>query len=347
MSLLFFEGFDSVSTNTELTSLNPFSANAGSFSNTDGRYNGGKWTLSPVGGSYLLYNVPASTGEFFQGTAVRCDTLYSTSNYFLTFNSDAGAEWTVGTDSTRSIYVWRGTAGSANLVISNSAVLPFSGVYFWLESRYKWGNNNNGSFDLWVNGVQVVSLSNVNTVNRTAQTSITKTGFHIGSTTQGAYLSIDDWYVVKVDSTSPNTRIGDARVSRIDPNSDYITSGTSTPGPAYYTSVDDGATANTSDYITFNNTTGENVAFGTTSLASNAGNIIGISVITQQLKSDAGSANARHIVISNGTQSNGSMFTLSTTSTKNKTYFVTDPYTSAAWTNTAVANVKIGFGVST
>lgn len=350
MSLVFFDGFDSYSSNTELVASNPITVAAFAVSTTGGRFGLGRVNQTNDGG-HVTYNFSPTVGEFWQGFGIRFENAGSSAGEFLQYLSPAGVEWSVGSDSsTKNLYVWRGSRTGTLVAQTSAAFLgstnDSSGPYFWIDARYKWGNNNNGAFELWVGGRQLVSLSSVNTVTNVAQTAISNTklmGYQTGG--PGSYNSYDDWYIVSVDGTSPNTKLGDIRIARLDPNTDFITSGTATPGPAYYTGVDDGATANTNDYITFNNTPGENVAFGVTALPSNATTVYGISIITQQSKSDAGSANARHIVISNGSQSNGNVFILSTTNLKTKTYFPTDPYTSAGWTNTAVANVKIGFGV--
>lgn len=350
MSLIFFDGFDSYSSNTEFSAANPITISGFTLNTTGGRFNGGRLTQSGDGG-YVSYNFSPTVGEFWQGFAIRFQNAGSSAGHFLQYRSPAGVEWSVGSDSTlKNLYVWRGSRTGTLVAQSNSVFLgstnDSSGPYFWVDARYKWGNNNNGDFELWVNGVQLVSLNSVNTVSNIAQTAITSTwlyGYETGG--PGSYNVFDDWYIVSVDGTSPNNKLGDIRIARLDPNTDFITSGTATPGPLYYTGVDDGATANISDYITFNNTTGENVAFGVTALPSNATAVYGISVITQQLKTDAGSANARHLVISNNIQANSNVFLLSTSAVKTKSYFPTDPETSAVWTNTAIANVKIGFGV--
>lgn len=377
MALLFWEGFDSISSWTELnTNVSGWNSTwdrsdyAGYMVQnliTSGRYGGqslwpGSW--SGVSWGKITFS-SSSPGEIYTGRAVNLGIPVGILCFWGNSTLDAGYNNTgpapdvwieyIGTGALR-IYNHQGGAtitdsrtygGGKNLIGTTSLGVIRPGTYQWLEVRIKASSSNttsDGIVEVWVEGNKV--FSNTSCVTKANNSTTGYNGVNTNILRDFGWYGADDFYVTDTTGSAPwNTRLGDVRIANIVPSSDVpgANSGTPSTGTAHWSTVDE-LPYNTSDYVYIPNTSGNKERFNKTSLPSTPNTIFAIAPAVWAAKSDAGIANLHNILISNssGYQVNGTTVSISTGFVRYRDSFTTNPETSAQWSFANVANLQLG-----
>ncbi len=338
MSIVHMDGFDSYATDADLGM--EYTISGTSFSTTGGRFGGGAFE---VGGysNFITRALPSPLNELWVGAAImfvsgRSGTLFA-------FSSAAGLECEVtwGTD-VNALVVYRGDFGTS---LGTYAFTPSPTAWHWVEVHAKLSSSA-GVFEVWIDGVQVMNLTGVNTAGAGGATfnSVLFGSTHGGN---GPNTWYDDLYILD-PNTAPNTaRLGDSKIETLKPNSDAgPNNGTPSSGTSHYAMVNENQWSSANS-LTLTNTDGQEELFGMASLANVPANIWAVRVLGVAEKTDAGACSLEPLVVSSGQEKDGTSAPLTTTYGHVTGIFQVDPNTSAAWTAAAVNAAKCGLKVST
>jgi hypothetical protein len=360
MALLFWDGFDSYSNMAQLAAarpfVNPYLSQLGFVLNlytTGGRWNGG----------YV-----GSTGSSFQGTGIIDISSFATPTEMY---QGRAVYITQNTASLTQIYenavfgyispavcisvnngvvsAWRGYS-TANYLIGASAAVFNLNTWNFIETRTKISSSAStadGIVEVWLNNRKIIS--NTSCVTKTSNSSTYYNGVNISQVEGNLGGRTDDIYVLDTTGPAPwNERLGDCRIASITVTSDAGPNEgtTSTGNNSHYTVVDE-IIANNSDYILFSaEQSGLGEMFTHSSLPNtNAFSILATSIIVSAAKTDAGNATFKIAMKSGASTYNSTTQYMSTSNTKYRQDWTTNPATSIQWTLEEWANANVGFYV--
>lgn len=210
--------------------------------------------------------------------------------------------------------------------------------WYYMELRATIGSQ--GSFELRVDNVTVLSASSVNTQ---AQGDDQVDAIRFGATTfnSDGSLYVDDLYIIDQNQGGQTGFLGDVKVADLVADSDSAVTWSPNPsGGANYENVDDGAVLDNASYNE-SSTSGEQDVYGLTNLSSVPRNIYAVQPVGLFCKADAG---PRKVKIGTedadgSTQQLSGELNLSTEWVYKDQIFETDA-DSNAWTNQTVNEAK-------
>ena len=194
-----------------------------------------------------------------------------------------------------------------------------------------------GRVTIFVDGTQVLNLTNVDTRNGTP-TTVDSLRFGYAQGALNAYnYQLDDLYV-----TDTATRLGERRVETLRPNADTAQKDfTRSAGADNFALVDDTTSNGDTDYIQ-GSTVGNLDRYTTAGLSTTPSAIDAVQLTAFALKTDATTRNIALHARSGSTDSDGSNYALAASYTKFDRILETDPATSAAWTITGINSLQFG-----
>jgi len=332
MALIFFTGFDTYAT-ADITKEFNLTSGTAAINSSGGRRGGGA-LYAPNNSSnlaYVTYTLPSSLTTFVFGCAIQISTLL-TGKPIVAFKDAGTAQLEIQMNSDGTLNVTRN-----GTVLGTSGASITAGNYHYIEFKATI-NDTTGSYELRLDGVNILSASNVDTKN-TANTSINSVTLGASSGTLGALVTYkyDDFYILDTTGSAPNNNfLGDVRIDSIYPSADgNYTQWTTSTGSTHYTLVDETA-PNGTDYV-YDGTTGNKDSYSMQDVpALTAQTIYGVKVKAAALKDDAGSRTLKVGARSSTTDSVSSAQAITTSQLYYWHILETNPATSAAWTESAV-----------
>ncbi len=340
MAILWQDGFDEYNSNSDLA--NVYQTSQVGFSGTGGRFGGGAITGGNGGSGAGLTVVfdPSGIDDVWVSFAY-LPLESAVSSPFCQFFNSSGNEcnlfWNPETGA------WSlNSGGSQTSLATWTAAMPI-GQWHWIDMRLL-SNSSSGTFEMWIDNQQVVSLSGLDT-SATAGNTLTGIASLFGNNASGG--RIDDLVIYGTTGGGLASRLGDARISTVDMTSDAgPNNGTPSTGTNHYACVDTTPGWNGgSEYLTITNTSGQEELFGTGSISTTPATVYSVRVVNWVEKSDAGAASGEAVCKSGGTSATGASTPLLTTYAQVDGIFETDPNTSSAWTYTAANAADVGFKV--
>lgn len=216
---------------------------------------------------------------------------------------------------------------------AGGSVLPNAWTY--IECEYKI-DDSLGYVRLWCNGVQVLNVSNLNTMG---SSKVANTFGFRGPYDIFAYF--DDFYF-----NSEGTRLGELKIETIRPTADTATKDfVSNLGGANFEAVDDTTTDLDTSYVS-SNTVGAKDYYDMGNIAGNPSTIIGVVPVAIARKDDAGTRTISLNIKSDGSEAKSSELGLSSDySMVVGDMVAVDPKTGAAWTPAGVNAAQLGIEV--
>jgi hypothetical protein len=222
-------------------------------------------------------------------------------------------------------------------LLANSSFAVSTGVYFYVELKSTI-HNTTGTYDLQINGVNVLSATGVNTrgsANNFANRLVLGSTNNISGT-----ITLDDLYVCDTSGSANNNFLGDVRVETLFPNG----AGNSTqftPSTGVNNAAVDEATPNTTDYVT---STADNQidTYTFTDLASSGVTVYGVQEFAYAQKTDASAKSVALVTRPGSTNNAGSDKALSTSFTYYSDIQELNPDTSSAWTTSQINATEFG-----
>jgi hypothetical protein len=197
--------------------------------------------------------------------------------------------------------------------------------------------SNTGSYELWVDGVSILSDTGVDTQNHASKSYHDAIG--LASGTGVTFTRLDDFYVCDGTGSTNNSNLGDVEVSVIRPDGDDTTDWTANGAGSHYVEVDEVELDNDTTFIT-TGTPGDQDIFTYGGLASN-GAIKGVQVTTDLRETAADSYQLKTLAKSAGNTVNVTSAVGAMDYVANTELFEDDP-DGAAWTQGTVNSTKFG-----
>lgn len=347
MALIDWNGLDFFSSLSEFRSATPrylgSTASPEFFSTTGGRYgNGGRYYINGNFSNYFIMDISdKAINNVWTGRSQSLPTAGAVANtYLFAARSNTGIEATITVETDGTVKVYR---GDKETLLGNSVSGVFTrDTWTWLDIYYKM-DTTAGGVEVWINNSRVVNVTGANTKQFGSTSNNIISSITIATATNSA--SNDDYYILDTTGAAPwNTRIGDARIVNLYPSADFgANSGIPSTGTAHWSVIDDAR--DTTDYLSMPidaNTNTERFRINNSPLLSNA-NIIAIGLSNYSLKSDAGIANLRSVIINNssGYISNGNTNSIGTGWQPYFDFIQANPETSGQWTYNQITNMHI------
>jgi hypothetical protein len=331
MALLFVDGFDHYAS-ADVGKKGWILAGTGSILPTGGRRGGGAMSVATTSSSTFAKTLPASYPTLIAGFAY---DIGASPSYGLIFDfvDAAITHISIGVTSDRAVYASR---SGTTLGTSANAVIPTPGSFAYIELKATI-HDTAGAVEVRVNGVSVLTLTNVDTRNA-GNASVTGFRLRGASTTS----KIDDLYICDATGSTNNSFLGDVRVDTLYPNADGTFSDfTPSTGTSRFALVDE-SSVNTTDYND-GAAVGDRDSYEMANLAALASQTVyGVQVSAALQKDDAGAKSAAVFVRSGGTNSDGPAAAIGTSQAFVSQVYETDPAASAAWTETTVNAMQAG-----
>ena len=244
--------------------------------------------------------------------------------------------------------VYRGTYvyPTSGQLISSVMYPILPSVYHWIDIHYIINPGVSGVVELWIDGNQILNITNSNTTQFGSTTfSTVNFGGDFGNPCLQSF--IDDIYVLDTTGTYNNTRLGDTRIDATVPNNGtpYQQGGLPFPGPNYLM-VNEQFWSNY-NVVTLANTLGQEELYYMTDLPDAPENIQAIRVLAVANASDSNSnVIANTTVISGGVEADGNSTQLKTTYSHVSNIFETNPSTLLPWADFNIYGTQCGFKIT-
>lgn len=336
MAIPWQDNFDIYNSASDLT-LN-YLTSPGSIQTTGGPNGEGCWT-SAASGLGLSKSITSATELWLSGRIQIANTGAGDRNVcsFMSASSvSGGVEGILSYNQGTGVWtIWRGYQQTVLGTFTKS----IASGWHWIDVHYKYSDTV-GVFEVWIDETQMVNFSGDTAQN----SSFTIIAFALcdGFGVTNCPLS---WSSVFYSDASTG-RLGDSRIETLVPTSDTSPNqATPSTGTDHFACVDE-AQFSFTDYLTMANTSGHKEVFGHGSISSTPAVVHDVKVILISEKDDAGSFLLEPLVISSGTEGDGSsqQLTLASPGVQQST-FLTDPHTSAAWAYAAANAASIGYKV--
>lgn len=342
MSIINFGGFEGLNALTDIPgSFTNFgnavpvltsTARTGSFAARSGGARADGNFVIPFGASY---------NRVIIGCAFRMDDNYTTGIIALALNNtmQVGLAYV---SPTGELEIYR---GASNLAVTSTQPIAAQAVWNYLELDATISTTV-GTATAWINGVQVLNVSGVNTANA-GGTTANQIMFFPNGPNATVFSYIDDWYAVDpTDATGQVTRIGDVAVRPVTVSSaGTFTQFTPSTG-SNFQNVDEIPTNNDTDYNE-DNVVGHIDTFTMTDIPTVNSNVYAVKTIAVARKADPGARTVKLVTRSGGTNYFSSSKSPGSSYARIESFRETDPNGDVAWTPNSVNAVELGYELDT
>lgn len=249
-------------------------------------------------------------------------------------DSGNNAQITAYVDTTGAIHVYRASASTANSVsLGVSSYLLTAASWNHIEMKCSFSTTV-GTVEVRVNGVTVLAVSGVNTVNSNSPGlgELSASQVSITSTPSGVSAFIDDLYAWDTTGTSNNDFMGDQKVYTDMPTADTAdVAWTPSTGSTRWAVIDEIPPNSDTDYDS-SSASGDRMGVTFPTLDPAIVTVASVYYTGFTKKTDAGTCNVQLICASDGTEANGVDNPITAVYTYRGDPFDVDPHTSAPWT---------------
>ncbi len=316
-------------------------------------------TGGPQGDNFLLNSVPVANAgvrrllpttptTFIVG--FRAAFMSDMTNYVFFNDASANEQFHLEFTPTGQIRVVRNAtvlvttaAGTVPGTHSASSPTAFNWVYVEVGATI---SPTAGAVTVRVSGVTVVNLTNVNTNNATAGTTISFIDWGGASASLVAPNGLMHIYISDTTGAAPwNTFLGDVRVQTLYPTGNDSVQFTANGLASNWQNAALALPVPGTDYNA-SSTVGQQDTFAMAPISTTIGAVYGVNVKPLLFKSDAGARSGQTVLKSGATTALGTSTPLLATATQMHTMYQTDPNTSAQWALAAVNAAKPGYKIS-
>lgn len=339
MSILHMEGFDTYASTSDFGQAYS-SGNTPTLQTAGGRFGGGAIQFGQNGNENLIKALGATYSDVIFGFAFKATSAPNNPGLGIAFlSSSAGTEFSLCVnEAIGALFAYR---GGSSLGSTSGGVIP-SGQWVWIEGRVKFSTTV-GIVELYVNGVEVLNLTGVNTLNNGGQTGVNTAGIGACPGNYSPYGYADDWYVLDPNTAPNQVRLGNSRISTLVPASDAgPNTGTPDTGTTHYTQVDE---IRWSSAHSLTLASGQEELFGMSALGATPYQISAVRVLAVVNKSDAGTCTLEPVIVSGGTEQDGAGVSIGASGASYGQVtgiFEQDPHTSAAWSLAGITAMQCG-----
>lgn len=368
MSILFFEGFETVGTETGLAneattrpriSQRFHSSSAGGTPATTGFFlmddqfgqGGFAWNHGINRDSFLRVEIP---NELDKVIVVGCwvHIPETTDIDIVIFEPEGGASpgsnnhFSVIINARKNLQV--SGAGTAISVEVLDAFVP--GAWHHVESKFR-VDTTTGFVEVRVDGVEVINETNVDTQDFDGNVLSIKFGpMALTTPLTGVgedFFAMDDIYILKTEGGAPDDFLGPrAQVRSLPPTGDNLTQwDTTSIGTVHYTLIDENG-ADSADYVETTTNTDRD-EFDLTDIAESEGTFYAVK-IEAEATDEGDTNNTLDVEVESGGSRSQTSYTVSdSASTVYNHYAATDPQGGGAWTKSRVDAMRAGIEFNT
>lgn len=345
MALLFFDGFEGITTAQATLRYSTFAGGAAiSTSASPAAPNGQAAGISASGDCTILTGATPATivvGFRFMPRDLG-QTITSAINFLRLLDDNGVVHLTFRCQTDGAIAVYRGD-GTTLLGTTASTGLLAPGSWSFLEVKATI-NDSTGSVEIKQNGTSVLSLTSQDTRNA-GNANVGRIRFQ-GHTGLGNNSWFDDVYICDTTGSAPhNDYLGDVRIVMILPTGAGDSTQWTPNAGSNWDRVDetpghDGDTTYVSD-----STAGDTDLYALADPTSSANTIRAVKVITTARKADAGAQNLELLVKSGTTTATSGNKALTDSYAEYNHTWIDNPDTSAAWTLSNLNALQSGFRI--
>lgn len=345
MALLFIDSFDHYSTATLNRKWNERTSGV-SINTTNGRRSSQSMRSDGSSTQRALKTLGTNAATVICGFAIKVTTGTTTPGYLCGFADGGTEQMNIYINADLTISVRRGTTN----VATSSATLSVAGGYQYLEAKFV--HSNTGSYEIRLNGVNILSASGVDTTGSTNNYATHFSMFNrysgsIGGFQASTAIDIDDLYICDGTGGVNDDFLGDVRVDAYLPNANGNSSqlsGSDGNNTDNYLLVDESTPNDDTDYVQ-SATPGEKDTYSFGNMLHTPATINGLQVCMYARKDDGGLRTACSVTRSGGADTDGTAIALSTGYLFLTQISQTDPDTSAAWTQSGFDAAEFGIKV--
>lgn len=300
-----------------------------------GRF-GGLAASMGAGNTSMSKSLPAALATFSMGVAVFVTAVPTATANLLAFRAVGAPQCSLQIDNAGVLTALRG----ATVLGTSATNLLTLNAWHYLECEIVISATV-GVFKVYVDGINVLSVTGANTKNVGTSTGVDTIYFHNIANTSFA-ANYDDYYV-----TDAGTRLGEQRVETIRANANTAQDDwAKLTGTSAFAMVGDTTIDGDTTYI-FDGTVGHKTTQGLADLAVAPNAIAAVQVSFTAKKDDATTRQVRNYNVSGATTTNGATRNMAASYTKFDDIYATDPNTGVAWTSAAVNALQAGVEVIT
>lgn len=340
MALLFFEGFDSYGTGTQLAQQANFTGNPGIVTTNvrTGR------ACIDLNNAFVRNSFALSGTTIVLGVGARWTAVGASQRVFRTWcsaTSRSGIQ--VGINNSGQLTV--GYGGSTNPNQDNNTAFGVTlwtgtdieptATYVHYELKAVLSGTATGSWTLRRNGQVVQSQSGVITLANAADV---VTGLILEGR-PGSNTNFDDLYVCDGSGSDNNDFLGPVRVNALAPTANDAVAWTPNTG-ANWDAVNDASPDDDTTYVSAASVLTDRYTIA--DLPASAAIVRGVRVVYRARKEDAATVETRALIRSNVTEALGPTDALDTTYRYYTAYYATDPNTGVSWTPAGVNALTAG-----
>lgn len=357
MSLIFMDGFDHITSDTDFLNKWGNGDGNGLTSSSTVRMGLGKAIYMNSSAANLIRIVSASEEDdvLIAGFGVYFDSLSIDTSliYFGSDNTgtDMGTEHVhIRRNSDGTVSAYRGNSGGTVLGTTSSAVMPNQDVWYYIEVKVTL-HDTTGAVVVKVDDVEVLNLSAIDTKNGGTDAVFDTVRLErdaVGST----IVRFDDFYLCNEQGTSNNDFLGESKIYTLTPaasgNYSQLT-GSDGNSVNNYQQVDE-IPPNTSDY-NGSATNGQKDTYdfrlsgSEFTTVATTGSVAGIQLGSYAAKDDVSAKSFRHVHYINSTDYTESDHGLATSYTYYYDLIEQNPDTATAWTRSDIDGAEWGFEV--
>lgn len=337
MALLFCDGFGHVDDGYEYLKWD-YSNGLGDIMYGAGYGRHGDWGVHLQKDYYMERAITLSDDTIIIGTAMYV-SAFDPENWPIKILDGATTQITLQVDTGGYIKVKR----NATLIGASAAGVITSTEWFYLEIKVKF-HTTVGTVDIRVNGVNVLSLTDVNT-DESDSASCTTLRIAGGYDNVGSTL-FDDLYVCNTLGAVNNDFLGDVRIATLYPTSDGNSSDfTPSTGTDHYALVDEPQLVGDTDHNE-SGTVGHKDLYGMTTY-DGSDTILGVQVVAAVKNTDAGTMAVRPLSRSGATPADneGDDFILSQTMKGAMQIWEQEPTDTVAWDASKINAAEFGLKI--
>lgn len=278
----------------------------------------------------------ASNSNWLIGCAFKTPATFTTRTRIFAVRSSTAGQNSLVVTSTGLLAAYSGDDSYSLLGYASNPLLPNT----WYYIEYKvYCHATAGTVDVQLNGVNILSMTNKNTLRAGGTcTEIRLRGIPGASTV--ARGPVDDWYI----ANGVTNFLGPVKIETIRPDADTSIAWSGSTGPTHYNLVNE--TPDDPNTYVYSGATGVEDYYSVSNLVGISGSIKGAQLGATANLAANGSQTLYLECDSNGSIANSAGTTLTTTTLVTSNYILeTDPATSAAWLVSAINGLKTGLKV--
>lgn len=309
---------------------------------TNGRWGGRclSFTSNAANSGFVRLTVP-SAATYIAGLAFKPSVPDPAASYrVVSFREGATLHVALRATAGSGLDVMRGDG----TVLGTASGVTSTSQYYYVEVKVT-VHDTTGSVVVRVNGVAVITLTNVDTRNgATGVIDSVQLGTDVNTSNSGNQgWRANDVYFADTTGTYNNDFLGDLRVEVLYPSANGSVAFTPSTG-SNFQCVDEAQHNADTDFVASNVLNAvDRYAYG--DLVAMSGAVLGVCVNTVDRKEDAGARTMAHVVFS-GTQMSGAAFSPTTSYFTHQTVFETKP-DDAPWTIADVNGMEAGIKIIT